>query len=367
MILPRSFQISVVVRRTAVVVAVSLLVLVGLHPSAQILGQGPFQNLTFTVFERYVDSLRLQAAIPGMSALILQDGVVVWERGFGRADIERAIDATPLTPYQIGGLSQAIGATLLLKECIDFRAGSLNEPIGVWNPFAPDPTASLGQLIGYVSQTGTFRYDAPRFATVTPAIEACGAMPYQRLVAEEIFSPLGLLDSVPGTALATPTLDDINQFGLTTLARYASTLGRTAKGYRIDMRGRATRTDVPPSRPNAATGLVSTVRDLAKFDAGLRFNTLLRAETLQQAWTPVAPGFPTGLGWFVQGYNGLPVVWQFGVIPNAYSSLILRLPTRGLTLVLLANSDGLSPPLALEKGDVTASVFARTFLRVYVP
>jgi CubicO group peptidase (beta-lactamase class C family) len=367
MILLRSFQISVVLRRTAAVVAVSLLVLFGLRPSAQNLGLNPFQNLTFTVFERYLDSLRLQAAIPGMSALILQDGVVVWERGFGRADIERAIDATPLTPYQIGGLSQAIGSTLLLKECIDFRAGTLNEAIGVWNPFAPDPAASLGQLIGYVSQTGAYKYDAARFATVTPAIEACGAMPYQRLVAEEIFSPLGLLDSVPGTALATPTLDDIQQFGLTTLARYAFTLGRAAKGYRIDTRGRATRTDVPPSRANAATGLVSTVRDLAKFDAGLRFNTLLRPETLPQAWTPVAPGFPTGLGWFVQGYNGIPVVWQFGVVPNAYSSLILKLPTRGLTLILLANSDGLSPPLALEKGDVTASVFARTFLRVYVP
>ena len=70
-------------------IVVSLLVLFGLRPSAQILGLNPFQNLTFTVFERYLESLRLQAGIPGMSALILQDGVVVWERGFGRADIER--------------------------------------------------------------------------------------------------------------------------------------------------------------------------------------------------------------------------------------------------------------------------------------
>ena len=55
-------------------------------------------------------------------------------------------------------------------------------------------------------------------------------------------------------------------------------------------------------------------------------------------------------------------------MPDAFSSLIVKLPTRGLTLILLANSDGLSPPLlALEKGDVTASVFAKTFLRMYVP
>jgi hypothetical protein len=63
------------------------------------------------------------------------------------------------------------------------------------------------------------------------------------------------------------------------------------------------------------------------------------------------------------------VVWQFGVIPDAFSALMVKLPTRGITLILLANSDGLSPPLLpLERtGDVTASVFARTFLRVYVP
>ena len=41
---------------------------------------------------------------------------------------------------------------------------------------------------------------------------------------------------------------------------------------------------------------------------------------------------PAGLGWFVQSYNGIPVVWQFGVVKNAYSSLILKLPNRGLTL-----------------------------------
>ena len=40
---------------------------------------------------------------------------------------------------------------------------------------------------------------------------------------------------------------------------------------------------------------------------------------------------------------------------------------RGVTLILLANSEGLSAPFALERGDVTTSVFARTFLRIYLP
>ena len=363
MILLRSFQKIVSVRRTAAVIVVSLLALAGQRSSAQSL----FQNLSFSLFERYLEALRVQAGIPGMSALILRDGAIVWERGFGRAEIERAIDATPSTPYPIGGLSQAIGATLLLKVCVDEGFDAVSDQIGIWTPFAKEADATVTQLLGHVSPTGGYRYDLDRVAAVTPAIESCSGLPYQQAVAEHVFSRLGMVDSVPGTALGAPTTADVQQFGTANLNRYAATLGRTARAYRVDNRGRATRTDPTPSRANAATGLVSTVRDLARFDMGLRFNVLLRPETQLRAWSPVGIGFPTGLGWFVQMYNGTPVVWQFGVIADGYSSLMLKLPARGLTLILLANSDDLSPTPALERGDVTASIFARTFLRVYVP
>jgi CubicO group peptidase (beta-lactamase class C family) len=355
------------VRRTAAVIAVSLLACFGQRPSAQGLFQTPFQNLTFSLFERYIEALRVQAGIPGMSALILRDGAIVWERGFGRADLERAVEATPSTPYEIGSLSQVIGATLLLKVCVEDGFDSAHDQIGIWSPFAPEADSTAAQLLGHVAPSGMYRYDLARVAAVTPAIEACSGAPYEQTVADRVFLRLNMLESVPSTALGAPTPDDLRRFGTIDLSRYADTLGRIAKPYRVDTRGRASRTDPLPSRANAATGLVSTVRDLARFDMGLRANALLRPDTQLQAMSPVSSGFPTGLGWFVQVYKGLPVVWQFGVIPDAYSSLMLKLPTRGLTLILLANSDSLSTPQSLEKGDVTASVFARTFLRVYVP
>lgn len=349
-------------RRIAAVIAVSLLALSGQISSAQ----SVFQSLTFSLFERYLEALRVQAGIPGMSALILRDGVIVWERGFGRAEIEKTIDATPSTPYQIGGLSQTIGATLLLKVCVDEGFDTVNDRIGIWSPFAAEADSTVSQLLGHVSATGAYKYDLARVAAVTPAIEACTGTPFQQSVAHEIFTRLGMVDSVPGTALGAPTPADMQQFGPANLNRYAATLARIAKPYRVDTKGRATRTDPASSRASAATGLVTTARDLARFDVGLRSGILLRPDTQLRAWSPVGLGFPTGLGWFVQTYNGSPVVWQFGVIPDAYSSLMLRLPTRGLTLILLANSDALAPQ-ALDRGDVTASVFARTFLRVYVP
>ena len=63
------------------------------------------QALPFLLFERYLDPLRIQAGIPGLSALILQDDQVVWERAFGYRDVEASHAATPDTPYAIADLN----------------------------------------------------------------------------------------------------------------------------------------------------------------------------------------------------------------------------------------------------------------------
>src|SRR5262249_52796478 len=82
--------------------------------------------------------------------------------------------------------------------------------------------------------------------------------------------------------------------------------------------------DAPlPESVSASDGIVSTVRDLARLDAAIDDGILLRPETLTAAWTNASgrdgAALPTGLGWFVQSYHGEPVVWQFGLIPGAYS------------------------------------------------
>jgi hypothetical protein len=115
-----------------------------------------------------------------------------------------------------------------------------------------------------------------------------------------------------------------------------------------------------------AAGLISTVQDFAQFDLALKQGVLLRPDTLADMRRPAlgAKGvaLPHGLGWFVQSYNGEPIVWQYGIGANASSSLVVSVPGRGLTLVLLANSDGLVKPFALAAGNVTASPFVRLFL-----
>jgi CubicO group peptidase (beta-lactamase class C family) len=124
--------------------------------------------------------------------------------------------------------------------------------------------------------------------------------------------------------------------------------------------------EYPPKGVNASAGLVSTVRDLARYDAALDAHVLLSSSTQQIAWTPfrLASGrdSPYALGWFVQSTVAGRAVWHYGLWPT-FSSLILKLPERGMTLILLANSDGLSSLFPLAAGDVAVSPFARAFIQ----
>ena len=355
---PRPYTESL--KRLVALIVVIVAVALGRATSAQ-------QTFTDSLFTRYLDALLEEAGIPGMSGIVLHEGNVLWERHFGRSDIDSGTMPDGNTPYAIGTMSQIFGSTLLLKKCVDEGSRQPTEPIANWLPGFSEPNATLLHLLAHVQPNGAYKYDTARFSFLTPIIEACANMSYERVLAEDVFSILGLADSVPGTALATPTPQDFVTFGANNLSRYVSILGRIATPYSVDTRGRAIRSEPSPARVNASTGVVTTVRDLARFDAGLRHAILLTPTTQVAAWSRPVPALPMASGWFAQNYNGNAVVWQFGVVPGAYGSLIVKVPNRQLTFILLANSDRLNAPFALEDGDVTASLFARTFLRLYVP
>src|SRR5205814_8327036 len=61
--------------------------------------------------------------------------------------------------------------------------------------------------------------------------------------------------------------------------------------------------------------------------------------------------------WFVQSYNGEPVIWQYGIDPAASSSLLITLPQRKVTLILLANRDRKSTRLNSSHLGISYAVF----------
>jgi CubicO group peptidase (beta-lactamase class C family) len=325
------------------------------------------QTLVVSLFERYLESLRQQAGIPGLSAVIVQDGDIVWDRAFGYRDLDSADPAHGDTPYPIADLTQTFAAVLLM-QCVERGTLLLDSPLSRWSPGAGSDT--VRQTLAHATNpNGTgFQYDPARFARLTAPVDACSGESARLRVAKEVFERFGMSDSVPGRDLEDAASEARAAFSATQLERYSRVLSRLAVPYKVDRR-RATKSDYPPRRIDAATGLVSTARDLAKYDAVLDEGFLLHDDSLNTMWsnqTSSGSTRPTGLGWFVQTYESQRLVWHFGYIPDAYSSLILKVPSKRLTLILLANSDGLSATFDLARGDVTSSLFALTFLRLFL-
>jgi CubicO group peptidase (beta-lactamase class C family) len=339
--------------------------------ATQLSGQQPPVFTPFgaiPVLDAYLESLRQQMAIPGMTAAVVRDGSIIWERGYGFQNVSARIRATPDTPYPVADISGTLAATMLL-ECAEQRRVELDQPARRYGVELPEPGATLREILSHTSAQGEepFAYSPERYMLLTTAVERCASEPYRKSVAK-LFDQTAMRDSVPGSELwnSDAVLRD-GEFDADDVERYRRVLDRMALPYKIDSRGRAERTELLPFPINAAGGIVTTVRDLARLDAALDSATLLRQETLDAAWNPVfrrGVVVPMGLGWFVQNHRGERVVWHFGLITNAYSSLIVKLPERKLTFILLANSDRLSSPFQLQAGDVTRSLFATLFLKL---
>jgi CubicO group peptidase (beta-lactamase class C family) len=93
-------------------------------------------------------------------------------------------------------------------------------------------------------------------------------------------------------------------------------------------------------RPSGA--FLSTVLDLAKWDALLYADTVLTESERRQMTTQVrltdGSTYPYGFGWHVDNVRGQRRVWHGGGLPG-FSAQFVRFPDAGVTIILLVNGD----------------------------
>jgi CubicO group peptidase (beta-lactamase class C family) len=340
---------------------------------AALFGQSPSElDSRIARLDASLDVLRRVYSIPSLSAAVVFEQRIIWERGFGFQDIARRVSARPDTPYRTASLTKTFTSALLM-QCVEQRTLSLDEPIRQYTAGIPEQGATVRHVLTHTSEGGPgsrFHYNGDRYAELTPVVERCTGEPFRLALARRVLDRLAMRDSVPGQDLDSPTPSLRQMFDAGTLERYGGVLLRLALPYSRADPFRVRPSEFPPKVINAAAGLVSTVRDLASYDVALDRHVLINELTQELAWTPAVSTsgqtLPYGLGWFVQTYGGERLVWHFGSWPESYSSLILKVPARRLTLILLANSGGLSAPFPMEEGDVTASSFAAVFLRIFL-
>jgi CubicO group peptidase (beta-lactamase class C family) len=325
-------------------------------------------DIVLARFGEYLESLRAQAGIPALAATVIGPAEVQWERAFGLSNVERSVGTRTDTPFHLDAVTQLFTATMILR-CVEEGRLSLEDRIGTYAPGAPDPNATIRQLLSHTSGTPdnlVYSYRPERLPFLGSAVASCYGESYRAALGPWL-EQRRMMDSVPGPDAVSASPPGLSA---STIDRYRNVLARLATPYSVDAQGRATASRYAATTLTPASGVVSTVIDMAKFDLALKRGELLRPATVTAAWTAQATRsgqpLPHGLGWFVQSYAAEPVVWQFGVGDNGSSSMVITLPRRGLTLILLANSDGLARPFALASGDLTVSPFGRLFLGIFV-
>lgn len=350
--------------------------------------QDPVQAL-----RQEMERLGSELKIPGMSVAIVRNQKVIFAEGFGYADLANKIPATPATPYNIASITKTFSAAVLMKLveqghlnldaqladiladadfpyknstihgyadlCREIRSASKNPFFRygslIRNYRCDTEKITVRHHLTHTSQGTpgqTYRYNGFLFQFLTYAAQQASGKKFDALLVDYIIAPLEMTRTIPG----------INE----SLANQA--LADRAKYYRRGFWGNFVSSSYPVTL-SASAGIISTVLDLAKFDAGMDQNRIVSAESKAAMFTPAISNngnpLPYGLGWFTQQHQGVKLIWHYGHAPKAYSSLILKVPDEMITFILLANSDGASSRFNLGAGDVLRSPFAVAFLNLF--
>ena len=336
----------------------------------------PKVNDRVSRFERELEQLRTVLKIPGMSAAIVKDQQIVWTKGFGYSDYENKVPSTPETPYEIASLTKTFAATLLM-QLVEQGKVSLDDPMSKYSDSYKDDQIRVRHVLTHTSggtaPGETYEYNGNVFANLFDVIVKGSGQRLRPLIVKNILEKLGTTGTAPGNDLNDRDADHAKMaqlIGAENERAYVETLQRLAKPYKLYGANEIIGTYNQRRGLDSSTGMISTVTDLAKWDAALDRHLFLKPETQERMWTPTisitGKVLPYGLGWFVQNYREVKLIWHNGNLPDLYSGLILKVPYKHLTFIVLANSDALSSPFRLAKGDVMTSAFAQAFMRTFV-
>ena len=323
---------------------------------------------------------------PGAAVLAVKNGEIVFERGYGVADLGtlRKIDAR--TDFRLASVTKQFTAMVIMLLVHDGKLG-YDRPLGDIFPDFPDygRYITIRHLLNHTSGLLDYEDLMPKLETATPLeqaqikdtgvlellkqqnstkfppgtrwnysnsgyvllglmVEKVSGMPFDRFLQDRIFAPLKMIHTVAYEPMKNKVPN----------RAFGHTKGST--GWQ--------QTDQSPTSATLGDGGVySSLEDLAKWDRALRENTLLSGNEMGPALVSVQvpEGFVTqpdgtpaeyGFGWFLNPYRGHARMWHYGETVG-FRTAIQRFPDDQLTIVVLCNRADLDGAgLALKAAEI---------------
>ncbi len=286
--------------------------------------------------------------IPGLAISIEADGGNIYRKHLGVSDVEKkiALDSTALFP--IASITKVFSGVLILK-LVEQEKLSLEEPINTYfeKPVLHD-SILIKHVLSHTSQgkIGKEFYYSSRFGLLTKVIEQAAGKSFAEVMNEEILVPLKLK----------------NTFLLKDSTQVIEEKRIIAKPYVLDNGVENGFIDFGYS---SSAGIVSNLNDLAIFNQALDNNSLLSQKSKELMFSSFKIDLPYGYGIFNQEFENLDMVWAYGQY-DCYSGLFVKIPSKNISLTILANNNLLSDPARLIYGDATSSLFVMSFLKNFI-
>ena len=310
--------------------------------------------------------------VPGASVAIVQHDQILFNRGYGQADIENHVTSTPDTLFQIASLTKQFTAMLILMLAEDHMF-HFNDPITKWFPegIGRWDMVTIYHLVSHtsgISDKPMDELDDQRDYTEDEMVLAISSMPLQwppgtkweycnsafvllgilvgratgkfwgEVMRERIFDPLGMKTA--------RVIDEVTPF--------------RAIGYEmVNGVRRAQRKIAPSLNTFGDGGLLMSTTDFCGWSAGLGTDILLPQKVLRQVWEPVTfrdrslagtEILRFGLGWILPTYKTLPRVAQHEGAWQGFSTYTGRLLEEGHSVVVMTNQDdSISKPAVIGR------------------
>jgi CubicO group peptidase (beta-lactamase class C family) len=294
--------------------------------------------------------------IPGLALEIIQNGKPVKTSAYGLANLEWQTAVTPDTVFEIGSITKQFTAAGILLLAQDGKL-SVDDKISQYLKDTPDAWANitirhlLTHTSGIKNYTSLNGYEVRRHLTQAQFIQSIGKQPMEFQPGDSWkycntgFNLLGyIIENVSGQDYWDFMSQRIFQpLGMTaTTNRLLSlVIPNRAAGYEKTNRIWINR-DSDLTEVFSAGAIISTVGDLAKWNAALDTDRPLKAASKEQMWTPVKlnDGSPKkyGFGWFLDAVEGHKNIGHSGST-SGFSASIQRFPDDRLAVIILTNTD----------------------------
>ncbi|MHC5538137.1 serine hydrolase domain-containing protein [Singulisphaera rosea] len=301
----------------------------------------------------YIKGQMKRHRIPGLSLAVVRDGRLLKAEGYGLANVETNTPATPETRYKIASVSKPIvaAAVMLLvqdgKLSLDDKVGlylegipkawegmtvrtllnhtsGLDEDLPGFEPYKLKPDAEVVRS-GYdrpllFPPGEKMRYSNAAYFALGEVIRKASGRPWDEFIRDRLFTPAGM------TSTRTTTTTEI--------------VPQRARGYSSKSGSLKNAEDWVAVRPSGA--FLSTVLDMAKWDALLDSDAILSKSSREQMWTPTklkdGTDLPYGLGWSLSPWKGHKRVSHNGHLPG-FLTQYQRFVDDRLTVIVMVNTE----------------------------